>query len=102
MLSSRLSQARSAETVLCCLPPGRSPTPCTNPSHLSALPTAWLLQVLLPPTGGRVVLATDGVWSQAGEAALRAMRGAAVKTAAHEVIKAVVSGRYASAEMTRS
>jgi hypothetical protein len=52
-----------------------------------------LLQVLLPPTGGRLIVATDGVWSQAGESLLHTMHRAALKTAAHEVVKAVSTGR---------
>lgn len=45
--------------------------------------------MLLPASGGRLVLASDGVWSQAGRELLQTMRDAPLKTAAHAVIKAV-------------
>lgn len=54
--------------------------------------------MLLPRTGGRLVLATDGVWSQAAGRALTAMWQAPLKTAAHEVIKGL-TGRTADASI---
>lgn len=61
-------------------------------------PIAHPPQVLLPRTGGRLVLATDGVWSQAAGRALTAMWQAPLKTAAHEVIKGL-AGRTADASI---
>jgi hypothetical protein len=57
-----------------------------------------LPQVLLPPSGARLVLASDGVWSLATERLLRAMHAAPLKTAAHEVIKHISTGRTSSVD----
>lgn len=52
------------------------------------LPLPHIKQVLLPPSGGRLVLASDGVWSQVGLEPLRAMLRAPLAKAAHGVLKA--------------
>lgn len=65
---------------------------------LTILFSARLPQILLPRTGGRLVLATDGVWSQAAGRALTAMWQAPLKMAAHEVIKSL-AGRNADASI---
>ncbi|PRW58478.1 Rhomboid protease [Chlorella sorokiniana] len=44
-------------------------------------------QVLLPPSGGRLVVASDGVWSQAGDRLLHALRRAPIRSAAMEVVR---------------
>lgn len=54
--------------------------------------------MLLPRSGGRLVLATDGVWSQAAGRALAAMRQAPLKVAAHEIVKGL-SGHSADASV---
>lgn len=54
--------------------------------------------MLLPRTGGRLALATDGVWSQAAGRALAAMWQAPLKLVAHEVIKSL-GGRNADASI---
>lgn len=51
-------------------------------------------QVLLPPSGGRLVVATDGVWSHASEALLHAMCAAPIKTAAHDVLRVLDADRW--------
>lgn len=56
-----------------------------------ALPSPCM-QVLLPPSGARLVLATDGVWSQAGEQLLRILHTAPIRSAAMEVVQAVSAG----------
>lgn len=55
------------------------------------------MQVLLPPSGGRLVIATDGVWSHATEALLRAMRAAPIKSAAHDVLRVLDAERWGPA-----
>lgn len=67
-------------------------TTTTTTTHTHAFPAP--LQVLLPPSGGRLVLASDGVWSQAGERLLRTMHTAPLKTAAHEVVRAISTSRW--------
>ncbi|KAL4422638.1 hypothetical protein ABPG75_008835 [Micractinium tetrahymenae] len=57
------------------------------------LPLPHIKQVLLSPSGGRLVLATDGVWSHASDALLRAMRAAPIKTAAHDVLRVLDADR---------
>ena len=52
-------------------------------------PLSPALQVVLPPGGGRLVLATDGVWGHTCAALRRTMRAAPVEAAAQLVIKAL-------------
>lgn len=56
------------------------------------------VQVLLPPSGGRLVLASDGVWSQAGEALLHAMRTAPIRTAALQVVQAAAASAHSDVD----
>ncbi|PSC69174.1 putative phosphatase 2C 5 isoform X1 [Micractinium conductrix] len=53
------------------------------------LPLPHIKQVVLPPGGGRLVLATDGVWGHTCAALRRTMRAAPVEAAAQLVIKAL-------------
>lgn len=53
----------------------------------AVLPLPHVKQVLLPPSGGRLVLASDGVWSQAGERLLHTLRRAPIRSAAMEVVR---------------
>lgn len=55
--------------------------------HLTHPPCCYASQVLLPPSGGRLVLASDGVWSQAGERLLHTLRRAPIRSAAMEVVR---------------
>ena len=51
-----------------------------------------LLQVLLPPSGGRLILATEGVWGH-GQDLLQLMHNAPLKTASFKVVKAISTSR---------
>ncbi|KFM25561.1 putative protein phosphatase 2C 5 [Auxenochlorella protothecoides] len=48
-----------------------------------------VVAVMLPPAGGRIVLASDAVWKAGVDAVLAAAAAAPAKTAAHAVLKAL-------------
>ncbi len=48
--------------------------------------------MLLAPSGGRLVLASDGVWSQAGDRLLHSLRKAPIRSAAMEVVRVAAAG----------
>ncbi|KAI7836237.1 hypothetical protein COHA_009877 [Chlorella ohadii] len=58
----------------------------------AVLPLPHIKQVLLPPSGGRLVLASDGVWSQAGDRLLHSLRRAPIRSAAMEVVRVAAAG----------
>lgn len=58
----------------------------------AVLPLPHIKQVLLPPSGGRLILATEGVWGH-GQDLLQLMHNAPLKTASFKVVKAISTSR---------
>ncbi|KAI3430380.1 hypothetical protein D9Q98_004975 [Chlorella vulgaris] len=63
------------------------------PVGQGVLPLPHVKQVLLAPSGGRIILASDGVWSAAGSSMLRTMHEAPLKSAAHSIIRGVSTSK---------